>query len=80
MKNITIAMPDDLARKVRIMAAEADTSMSQFLCQLVEAKANADDQYKKAMERFLSRPRGGLNLAGQPLPSREELHDRDALR
>jgi hypothetical protein len=32
VKNITISMPEDLARKVHVLAAEADTSMSQFLC------------------------------------------------
>jgi hypothetical protein len=80
MKNITISMPDDLARKVRVLAAEADTSMSQYLCQLAAEKAAADDAYASAMERYLSRSRGGLNLAGQKLPTREEIHDRDALR
>ncbi len=85
MKNITISMPEDLARKVRVLAAKADTSMSQYLCQLAAEKAAAekaaaDDGYAAAMERYLSRNRGGLRLAGQKLPTREEVHDRDALR
>ncbi len=80
VKNITITMPDDLARKVRILAAEADTSMSQYLCRLVEEKAAAGDAYQAAMERFLSRKRGGIRTAGGPLPSRESLYDRDVLR
>ena len=80
MKNITISMPEDLARKVRVLAAKADTSMSQYLCQLAAGKAAADDAYAVAMERYLSRNRGGLKLAGQKIPTREEIHDRDALR
>ena len=80
MKNIAITMPDDLARKVRVMAAEADTSMSQFLCRLVEEKAAADEGYRAAMERFLSRKRGGIRTTGGPLPSRDSLYDRDVLR
>jgi hypothetical protein len=80
MKNVTISMPEDLARKIRVLAAEADTSMSQYLCQLAAEKAAAGDAYAAAMERYLSRSRGGLNLAGQKLPTREEIHDRDALR
>lgn len=80
MKNITISMPDDLARKVRVMAAESDTSMSQFLCKLAAEKAAAADQYQAAMKRYLSRKRGGLNLSGQKLPTREEIHDRHAFR
>jgi len=80
MKNITITMPDDLARRVRVLAAEADTSMSQYLCQLTSEKVGSDDSYEIAMRRYFSRNRGGLRLAGQKLPTREEIHDRDALR
>jgi len=80
MKNITITMPDDLARRVRVLAAEADTSMSQYLCQLTAEKVASDDSYEIAMRRYLSRNRAGLRLAGQKLPTREEIHDRDALR
>ncbi len=80
MKNITISMPEDLARKVRVLAARADTSMSQYLCQIASERAAADDTYASAMERYLSRNRGGLRLADQKIPSREEIHDRDALR
>jgi hypothetical protein len=80
MKNITITMPDDLARRVRVQAAEADTSMSQYLCGLAARAMGELDGYQKSMTRYLSRKRGGLKLAGQKLPSRDELHDRDALR
>ena len=80
MKNITITMPDDLARKVRVLAAQADTSMSQYLCQLAARHAEADDAYLAAMRRYLSRNRVGLRLERQRLSSREALHDRDALR
>ena len=80
MKNITISMPEDLASKVRVLAARADTSMSQYLCRLAREKADDDDAYTSAMKRYLSRRRGGLRLSEQKLPSREEIHDRDALR
>lgn len=80
MKNITITMPEDLARRVRVLAAEADTSMSQYLCQLAVRQTERMDGYQQAMSRYLSREHGGLKLAGQKPPSRDELHDRDALR
>jgi hypothetical protein len=80
MKNITITMPDALARRVRVLAAEADTSMSQYLCQLAARQAEATDDYDRAMLRYLSRKRGGLKISGQALPSRDELYDRHALR
>ena len=80
VKNVTITMPDDLARKTRVLAAEADTSMSQYLCQLVAAKVANDDCYAAGMKRYLSRRRGGLRLSGQGMPSHDEIHDRHALR
>ena len=76
MKNITISMPDDLARKVRVMAAEADTSMSQFLCRLVEERAVAEADYRAAMERYLGRGSRTLRDPSRPLPDREERNDR----
>lgn len=80
MKNITITMPDALARRVRVLAAEADTSMSQYLCQLAACQAEEMEGYQQAMRRYLARKRGGLKLAGQKLPTRDALHDRHALR
>jgi hypothetical protein len=80
MKNITISMPDDLARKVRVMAAEEDTSMSQFLCRLAEEKVRSKCSYQAAMERYWSRKHGGIRTEGGPLPSRESLYDRNVLR
>lgn len=80
MKNITISMPEDLARKVRVLAAKADTSMSQYLCQLATEKAAEDDAYEAAMRRYLARGSRLLRDPARPLPKREELYDRDALR
>jgi hypothetical protein len=77
MKNITISMPDDLARQIRVLAAKADTSMSQYLCQLARAKAAEEDDYSSAMHRYLARPSRRLRDPNQPLPKREEIYDRD---
>ncbi|GEM_PF-5686313 len=70
-------MPEDLAKKVRVLAAKADTSMSQYLCQLASAKVAEEDDYEAAMKRFFSRQRGGIRTEGGLLPSRESLYDRN---
>lgn len=80
MKNITISMPEDLAREVRVLAAKADLSVSKYLCQLAAEKTREGDAYETAMKRYLSRGSRRLRGEGQPLPKREELYDRDALR
>jgi hypothetical protein len=79
MKNITITLPDEVARKTRIPAAEADTSMSQYLCGLIMEKLESDSSYRAAMTRYLGRPTRSLRTPGQKLPTRDELHDREAL-
>ncbi|MBL9160661.1 MAG: hypothetical protein JNJ70_24485 [Verrucomicrobiales bacterium] len=80
MKNITITLPDEIARQTRVLAAEADTSMSQYLCGLITEKIQSTSNYRAAMSRYLSRPARTLRKTAQAMPSRDELHDRDALR
>ena len=79
MKNITVSVPDDIYRRARIRAAERDTSVSalvrEFLLQIGEqgemvTPREAIDAIRKA----------NPNFSAADLLSREELHDRDALR
>ncbi len=80
VKNITVAVPEDVYRKARIKAAELDTSVSglvrDFLKSLscdesdFERRRRLQDEVLATVESFRARDR----------LSREELHDRDALR
>ena len=49
MKNITIALPEDLARWVRVRAAENERSVSRWLADLLEGMRRRDDEYAIAM-------------------------------
>jgi len=80
MKNITITLPDDIGRKTRVLAAEADTSMSQFLCRLVIEKIESEANYQTAMTRFLRRTAHPLQAELNHYPDRNSLHDRHAFR
>ncbi len=80
MKNITITLPDEIGRKTRVLAAEAETSMSQFLCRLVTEKIESETEYQAAMARFLRRGARPLQDEPKSYPDRESLHDRHALR
>ena len=76
MKNITIALPEDLARWVRVRAAEDERSVSRWLADLLEGMRRRDDEYAIAMREFLAvEPRRMEWIDGRK-PSREELHDR----
>jgi len=80
VKNVTVAIPDDVYRRARIRAAERDTSVSamvrDFLLQV--DGADADFERGQALQAevmgHIERFRGGDRL------KRDELHQRDALR
>lgn len=80
MKNITIALPDEIGLKTRVLAAQADTSVSQYLCRLVTEQIESETEYQAAMTRFLHRAVRPLQEKPKPYPCRETLHDRHALR
>jgi len=79
VKNVTVSMDDDVARWARIEAAKHETSLARFLGDLLRERMAAQAHYDKAMRAFLrTKPSGGSGGGG--LPSRDEVHDRAALR
>ena len=80
MKNITITLPDKVARWLRVKAAENERSVSKWLAELLEGMQRQEDEYEVAMKRALSvKPRKMEWVDGRK-PTREELHDQDAFR
>ncbi len=80
MKNVTIVLDEETARWCRIRAAERGTSVSRLVGEMLRERMVDDTRYRAAMERYLSLPARPLRREGQPLPGREELHDRAGLR
>lgn len=80
VKNVTIALPDQVALQARIWAAEADTSVSQFLGRMLVERMERESGYEQSRIRFQSRSPVNLRENPQPYPNREELHDRSGLR
>lgn len=82
MANLTIVVEDDLLRRARIRALEQDTSVNALLRRYLQAYVDADAESRLAISRFLDRARGssaGSGEAGRTW-TREDLHDRQALR
>ena len=76
MKNVTITLPDDLARWLRVRAAEDDRSVSRWIADLLAGMRRREDEYEVAMREFLAvKPRRMVWVDGRR-PTREELHDR----
>ena len=81
MKNITITLDEDTARRARVRAAERDMSVSSYIGELVHKDIRDSAEYQEAMQRYLSRgPFKELTGAPQRYATRDELHDRTALR
>ena len=80
MKNVTVSLPEDTARWLRVEAAKADRSVSAWLADLLESLRRQDDEYEAAMARYLAiKPRKFQWVDGRK-PTREELHDRASFR
>ena len=80
MKNVTITLQEDLARWLRVKAAEDDRSVSKWLAELLEGMRLKEDAYETAMRRYLEMNPRKLDWPDGGKPTREELHDRPGLR
>ena len=80
MKNITVSVPDEIYREARIHAAERSTSVSamvrEFLAGL--AKGESDFERRKRLQAETIAASSGFSAGGRL--TREQVHDRDAVR
>lgn len=74
--NITLKLDRDLLRKVRVLAAEKDTSVSALLAEQLEKTVRDSEGYEQAKRRALARLKRGYNLGYKPPASRDEFYDR----
>jgi hypothetical protein len=81
MKNVTITMPEKLARWARVKAAEQDKSLSRFLADLLEERMRRESgDHAEFLKTFRSVKPVRLREPGEKLPYRDELYDRKVLR
>ena len=91
MRNVTISLDDDLARSVRVRAAQCDMSVSRYIADLLRKEAAPhgdstallgrkelvrDADYEAAMAEFFSVRPMRLKEPGEKWPTREEMHER----
>lgn len=76
MKNITISLPDDLAHRAKIFAAEQNTSVSRYVGALLSEKLESEAGYRAALRRWAAVPPARLTKGGGPYPGRDSLYDR----
>ena len=76
MKNVTITLPDELAHRAKVLAAERNTSVSRYVGQLLAERLEAEDGFQRAREAWKCRKPMVLNEAGARYPSRDDVHER----
>ena len=80
MKNITVSVEEDVHRRARVRAAELDTSLSsvvrEFLVQFAGGETDYDRRKRLQAETLASIK----NFRAGDRLTREETHDRRALR
>ena len=77
-RNITLALPRDVLRKAKLIAARRDTSVSGLLTAYLREVVDEDDEYVRAMKRQFRTMKNAkrLGLTGRPTWTRDELHER----
>jgi len=79
MKNITVAVPDEVYRRARVRAAEEGRSVSALVAEFLASLAREDEKFAR-LEALQHQVRAELNsFRGSDRLARDEVHDR-ALR
>jgi predicted transcriptional regulator len=78
-QNLTVSLDKQLVQRLRVIAAERGTSISGMLSDELRRIVERSEEYESAKRRALAALEAGFHLGGEPA-SREELHDRQALR
>ena len=79
MKRVTITLPDDLARWLRVRVTEDDRSVSRWITDLLAGMRCGEDTYDVAMKQYLAMRPHRIDWPDGRRPTREELYDRPRL-
>ena len=80
MKNITVTLPDDVYRRARMKAAERDTSVSALVRDYLVSFAIEESDFerkKRLQDQVISTI---TSFRAEDRRTRDEVHNRDALR
>ena len=77
-QNVTLALPRQLLREAKVVAAQRGTSLSALMVEGLERAVRDEEGYEQARRRIKRRLRRGFDLGtrGGPLPGRGDLHER----
>ncbi len=76
MKNVTVNLPDDLVRWLRVRAAADGRGVSEWIADLLAETKRRDDAYEAARKEFFAVEPRKMEWVDGHKPTREDLHDR----
>jgi hypothetical protein len=76
MKNVTLAIDEEVLAKVRRIASDKDTTVNALVREFLTRLADQDDQAKTARARLIALAKKSKAEAGPITWKRDELHDR----
>jgi hypothetical protein len=80
VKNITVSVPEDVYRRARIKAAELDTSVNALVREFLESLGTDKSDFERRRRRQDEVLETARSLRAVDRLSRDEVHDRNALR
>jgi plasmid stability protein len=80
VKNVTISLPDDVYRRARIRAAERDMSVSALVRELLTQLSEEEPEFERRKRLQAEVLASIKQFRANDRMSRDEVHDRDALR
>lgn len=77
-RNITLALPEELVRRLKILAARQDTSISALLTATLSDLADQEEGYAEARDAMIGDMERGYDLGtrGRISWTRDSLHER----
>ena len=75
-QNITLSLPKSVLRRMKLLAAQRQSSVSRLLTQAAENMLAEETEYEAARKRQIKLLETGFNLGFRKAAKREELHER----
>ncbi len=77
-QNITLTVPKDILKEIKLIAVEQGQSISGLMTQMLQELVERRSQYRMAQQRQMALMEAGLNLGtgGNITWSRDSLHER----
>ncbi|HCC78035.1 MAG: hypothetical protein A2X25_00275 [Chloroflexi bacterium GWB2_49_20] len=75
-QNITLSLPKTVLRKIKLLAAKRQSSVSRLLTRAAEKMLEEETEYDAAHKRQRALLEIGFNLGFRKTASRDDLHDR----